>query len=247
MELYPFPHLLVENFLEPSFAKICQEEILSLGMDSFDRYSNLFEQKWTFRDKNNLPTNCKKLFEIFESEDFMDKLSNLVGEKLYKDPTKNWWGIHIYDNGDYLDIHSDAGIHPVTKQKKHITLGLYLSKDWKPENGGYLELWEGNSVLSEKPEITVCCKKILPKFNTLILFVNNTVAWHGNPEPVKVDKEKRIFVTLSYLSDKHDNGKEKAYFVKRPSDPENEEKDRLRILRADSEKCKNVYNVNVFK
>ena len=76
---------------------------------------------------------------------FVDKLSHIVGEKLYNDPTKHWWGVHKYRNGDKLDIHSDAGIHPICGDKKHVTLGIYLSKNWKEENKGHLEIWEGGS------------------------------------------------------------------------------------------------------
>ena len=35
-----------------------------------------------------------------------------------------------------LDIHVDAGLHPITKQKKQLTIGIYISKDWKEENIG---------------------------------------------------------------------------------------------------------------
>ena len=35
----------------------------------------------------------------------------------------------------------------------------------------------------------------------------------------------------------------KAFFVKRPEDPQDSEKDKLRLLRADTEKYKEVYRV----
>ena len=81
-----------------------------------------------------------------------------MGIKLFNDPTKNWWGIHIYDDGDYLDIHSDAGIHPVTRQKKHCTLGIYLSKNWKEDNGGHLEIWQGSDINMEERRLEKCTK-----------------------------------------------------------------------------------------
>ena len=57
------------------------------------------------------------------------------------------------------------------------------------------------------------------------------------------DGEKRIFLTLSYVSEKYDdlNKREKAFFVKHPDEPFNEEKDKMRLLRADATKCKEVY------
>jgi hypothetical protein len=51
-------------------------------------------------------------------------------------------------------------------------------------------------------------------------------------------------VTISYLSNETSSSdRVKALFVKRPQDPEDEEKDRLRMLRADPEKYKTVYKV----
>ena len=246
-ETKPYPHCSIEEILPEEFAKKCQQEILNIPNDFWDRYNNPFEQKFTLRDKNNLPENCQQLFDVLTSDETINILSNIVGEKLYNDPNKNWWGIHTYKNGDYLDIHSDAGNHPITKQKKHLTFGIYLSCNWKEENNGHLEIWDGDNVLNDDAKLFKCYSKILPSFNKMVMFTNKTNAWHGNPDPVIINKdEKRIFVTLSYISEKHhegmENNREKAFFVNRPNDLINEEKEHLRLLRADPNKCKDVYS-----
>ena len=50
---------------------------------------------------------------------------------------------------------------------------------------------------------------------------------------------------MSYLSEKHnegmENNREKAFFIKRPFEPYNLEKDKLRLLRADPFECKYIY------
>lgn len=245
--MVPYPHYVIENVLPIIFAQKCQKEIIDIPKKDWDRYNNPFEQKFTLRDKSKIPVNCQKLFELLTSQEVVNILSGIAGEQLYNDPNKNWWGIHTYENGDYLDIHSDAGNHPITKQKKHLTLGIYLSYNWKEENRGHLEIWDGDSVLNNDVKLTKCYANILPVFNKLVLFTNTTNAWHGNPEPVSIKTdEKRIFLTLSYVSEKHTDGmeniREKAFFVNRPNDPINLEKERLRLLRADPEKCKEVYN-----
>jgi len=57
-----------------------------------------------------------------------------------------------------------------------------------------------------------------------------------------------FFLTISYVSNKHnegmENNREKAFFISRPNDPINLEKDNLRLLRADPNKCINIYNTN---
>jgi UDP-N-acetylglucosamine 2-epimerase (non-hydrolysing) len=244
--IVPYPHCSLDDILPDDFAIKCKDEILNIPHDCWDRYDNPFEQKFTLRNKDNLPTHCKQLFDILTSEKVISILSDITGEKMINDPNKNWWGIHTYENGDYLDIHSDAGNHPITKQKKHITLGIYLSHNWKEENSGHLEIWDGDSVLKDDALISKLHTRILPTFNRLIMFTNTVNAWHGNPDPVKIyNDEKRIFLTLSYLSEKHsegmENNREKAFFVNRPNDEINEEKEKLRFIRADPDKCKNIY------
>lgn len=240
----PFPYLKLNNVLQEDFAKQIQKEILNIPNEEWDRYENPLEHKYTLRNKDNMPEKCSKLFKMLTSDDFIEYLSSIMGYEIKNDPTKNWWGIHKYDDGDHLDIHVDAGLHPKTKQKKQLTIGIYLSKDWKEENGGHLEMWKGENASNNDAKISECCYKILPQFNTLVLFECNDYAWHGNPKPVVCKNgEKRIFVTLSYLSEQYDdlNKKEKAFFVKRPEDPENKEKDKIRMMRCDPEKYKDVY------
>ena len=246
----PFPYIYLDNILDNNFALDCQQEILNIKNEDWDRYSNPFENKFTLRDKNNFPKNCQKLFEYLTSNIFLEELSSKIGTKLFNDPNKNWWGIHKYKNKDNLDIHCDAGLHPITNKKKHCTLGIYLSKNWKEENKGHLEIWNGDNITNDYPKLEKKIDSILPKFNRLVLFNCTDNAWHGNPEPVNIiNDEMRIFVTISYLSeefsDNYKNTNKKAFFIKRPNDPEDTEKDKLRLLRVDPDKYKEIYNINL--
>jgi Rps23 Pro-64 3,4-dihydroxylase Tpa1-like proline 4-hydroxylase len=180
---------------------------------------------------------------LFESDEFIEEVSRLCGHKLIRDETRNFWGCHTYTKGDKLDIHVDAGLHPTNKLKKQVTLGLYLSSNWKDEYGCQLEIWKGENAGLNNPTLYEKVDSIAPKFNRAVLFTCNDYAWHGNPEPANCPEEsKRIFVTISYLSsnDEDANKRVKALFIKRP---ENLEKDRLRLLRANHEKYKEVYRV----
>ena len=242
----PFPYMKIENVLSDTFAKKLQEEILQIPDEAWDRYENPLEHKYTLRDKNSLPVYCNKIFEKLTSQEMLDYLSSITGTEILNDSTKNWWGIHKYDHGDNLDIHVDAGIHPKTKQKKQVTVGIYLSKDWKEENGGHLEMWKGENASNNDAKIFKCMDKILPQFNTFVIFECNDYAWHGNPNPVVCkDGEKRLFLTLSYVSENYTdlNKKQKAFFVKRPEDPEDPEKDKIRMMRCDPDKYKDVYRI----
>jgi Rps23 Pro-64 3,4-dihydroxylase Tpa1-like proline 4-hydroxylase len=242
----PYPHMYQDNFLDEEFAQKIQKEILEISDEAWDRYENPFESKFTLRDKLSFPKNLNRLFEELQSDEFVNQLSELVGYKLFLDPTRNFWGIHKYNNGDKLDIHVDAGLHPTTKQKKQVTLGIYLSANWKEEYGCQLEVWRGENAAVNDAKIYEKIISIAPLFNRIILFTCNDYAWHGNPEPAHCPEgSKRIFVTISYLSENYEdlNKRQKAYFVARPNDPINLEKDKLRLLRADPEKYMDIYRV----
>ena len=228
-ESKPFGYMIKDNFLKSDYALKIQEEILALSPDLWDRYENPFENKYTYHDKFNLPTLTNQLFRELESLD----LKSLSETPLYNDPSRHFWGIHKFKSGDHLDLHLDAGIHPHTNLKKKITLGIYLtSTTWKEENGGQLELWEGDEKC-----VSSCATKVSPRFNRMILFDNTDHSWHGTPDPVHCDEDQfRIFLTMSYMTDldpftKHT--KRRAYFVPRPQVIWSEEKLRVRDLRSD--------------
>lgn len=245
--IYPFPHMFQDNFLENNIALRLQNEILAIDDKEWDRYSNCFEQKFTLRDKYNFPPLLMELFNKFTSETFIKELSNICGYELILDTTRNFWGVHKYNKGDKLDIHVDAGYHPTLSLKKQITVGLYLSYNYTEDNKCALEIWNGENVTIPNCKLINKVNEIAPLFNRFIMFTCNDISWHGNPEPLNTDDPtcKRIFITISYLSTNNTdkNQYKKAYFIARPNDPEDKAKDEYRKLRADPEKAKCVYRL----
>lgn len=241
-------YITIDNFVDESIALKYQTEILQQPNDVWDRYNNCFEQKYTYRDKNNLPHNITHLFNELSSTEFINNLRTLTNLPLQNDPNKLFWGIHVFENGDKLDIHVDAGRHLFTHLIKAVTIGIYLSYEWKEENGGYLEFWSGDPSYIDNPKLYECIRTISPIFNRCIIFENNDTSWHGSPtECICNTNEKRIFVTMSYLMEgphtSFTNEKYKALFINRPNDPHDNEKDEMRKLRANPDTCKKIYNV----
>jgi UDP-N-acetylglucosamine 2-epimerase (non-hydrolysing) len=187
----------ITNFLPHDQAVNYQAEILSYDDSCWNRYDNPFEKKWSCKHKDL----CAKIF----SDAFKTDLENKFGP-LEVDEHRHFWGIHKFENGDFLDLHLDAGVHPVLKLKKHVTVGLYLSKNWSSsKNGGDLEFWSPTDLMYKVPS----------EFNTLVVFENTLNSWHGSPTPVVCSKdETRIFVTVSYLSKMSPvSTKERAQFL----------------------------------
>lgn len=250
LQSFPFPYKKQEQFLDPQFAIELQNEIMNISSDAWDRYDNPFEQKYTLRDKFNFPPCLTRLFDELTSSEFVLELSKLVGYDLKLDTTRNFWGVHTYGPGDKLDIHVDAGLHPTLGLKKQVTLGIYLSYEWLEEYGCQLEIWRGENSVKNDAKLFEKVNSIAPLFNRLVLFTCNDYAWHGNPESANCPSEsRRIFVTLSYLSEnfEDENKRMKAFFVARPGDDPDQEKDKLRLLRADPEKYKEIYRIYTFE
>ncbi len=238
-DLAPFPHVVIDDAIDPQLAYLVRDEILTLPLNMFDRLNNYFEQKYLLRVKTGLPHGLSALFAFLESDEFVAYLSKLSGFNLKANKDRHFHGVHIFDNNDYLDVHCDAARY--AGANKTVTVGLYLSKNW--QEGAELEIWEGESCknfverLPSMPKLTKLRSTIFPKFNRMVIFVNNEVAWHGvsKPQGTNPDDARRVFVTASYLCyDGNDiDGRAKALFVKRPGDPEDAEKDAIRIKRAD--------------
>lgn len=241
-------YLVLDDILDNEQALEIQTEILSIPYNRWDRYENPFEQKNTLRDKHNLPIQTTELFKYLNCPYFLDQLTKLSGYEILEDKSRNWWGIHIFNHNDKLDIHVDAGRHPVNGLKKLITLGIYFSYHWSSSNGGNIEFWKGTNASDNNAILDSCIVSIEPKFNRLILFECNDYSWHGAPEPCKYfNDEQRIFLTCSYLADIPQdtphltNNRKKAFFIAKPNEPLDIEKQTLRLLRCDENKYKDIY------
>lgn len=251
----PFPHVVADGFLPQDLADQAFSEIVGLERTLFDRYNNPFEQKWTLRDKFALPNYTKSVFDILESDNFVKHFSMSLGIQLYSDPTRHYHGVHLFEQNDTLDVHVDAGIHPMIQKRKLVTIGLYLSDpSYNPaQHHGQLELWHGDDIsTSERPRVYSCAKKIDPLHNRAVFFLCSNKAWHGVPS--KYMGNVRIFMTVSLLCDDLcptitplcSNVRTRAYFARRVDEPDSLEKDELRELRASS-KAADVYrSLNTF-
>jgi hypothetical protein len=163
----------------------------------------------------------------------------MFGVALYTDRYRHYCGGFKYMRGDKLDVHVDAGIHPQSKLRKHVTAVLYLGNGTTP-----LELWEGENCTSDNPQAVSLAAAIQPQHGTLVVFENNDHGWHG--VPICNDEGPRVVVTVSYLSDSinaFENKRERAFFVPRPWEEWTAQQYELRNKRADPERYREVYRV----
>jgi Rps23 Pro-64 3,4-dihydroxylase Tpa1-like proline 4-hydroxylase len=167
-------------------------------------------------------------------------LEKITGIKdLIPDPTFHTAGMHLAKKGGKIDVHLDYNIHPKLNLLRCVNLILFLSPDWKEEWGGKLELWDA--------KMEYCVKKIMPVFNQAIIFTTNDISYHGQPEPIMCPEgETRKTLTLWYHSEMKEPVSERyrGLFFKRPQDPDDAFVDKVREMRADPERAKEVYVID---
>lgn len=227
----------LNNFLDPHVLISCLEEVDHLKLD---RYNNPFEQKWFLADKAELIKDGSYLRTAFVDLFSMDAckwVSRILNLPIYQADFMHYGGVFVYEQGDYLSPHVDAGLHPHTPHlRKVATALLYLTP-------ATLQTWRGDLCTQTDPTIWLPTDHQI-KANTAIVFANTDDAWHGVPTVVHLG-EKRIVLTVSYMalpefqSMRFRNTRNYAYFAKRVG--EGNELDELRKLRSTDPST--VYNM----
>lgn len=234
----PFPHIVIDNFLESDLAEKLYNNFPDHNADFWLKYNNPIEKKLLYNHlDDNMPKPIKEALLYLNGDDVLQKLTELTGiEKLVSDPGLHGGGMHCSKRGGKLDVHIDYSIHPKLNLERRINLILYLSKDWKEEYGGCLELWD--------KDVENCVKKVYPVFNRAVIFNTGDISYHGHPDPIQCpDNNSRKSLALYYLTVPRDEATKryKARFVARPQDPKSEEIEQFRLKRSGLTTAKDLY------
>ena len=91
-------------------------------------------------------------------------------------------------------MHADFNWHKQMRLDRRINLLIYLNKDWQPEYGGNLELWD--AAMSHK------VAEYAPLFNRCVIFNTTDKSFHGNPKPVSCppDRSRRSLAFYYYTN-----------------------------------------------
>ena len=203
----PFPHIVIDNFLEKKIAEIAYNELSKFDVWDHDPtdYSKLAQQNKFFMPSPNYKEDLElmkkdsvtafQILQFLNSDITLRFLEKLTGIKnLIPDPTFTGGGYHKIKAGGKLAIHADYNIHPHTKLHRRINLLVYLNPNWIEEWGGNLELWNKN--LTEKTHA------IAPMFNRAVIFNITDDAYHGHPEPLRCpDNQARYSMALYYFTE----------------------------------------------
>lgn len=171
----PFPHIVIENFLVPEFARAVAasypdfESATNVGL----QFAKVNERrKVQVCDQKLFPPPVKQLADLVNGAAFLGLLERMTGiPKLLADDTFGGGGIHETAAGGWLDVHVDFNFFEERQWHRRLNLLVFLNETWPEAWGGELELWD------EKVER--CHRSVLPVLNRAVLFETSQISYHG--------------------------------------------------------------------
>jgi hypothetical protein len=147
----------------------------------------------------------RHLLAELSSMAFLDFLSALSGiEGLIADPHFRGAGLSVTLPGGHLALHADFNRDRTRHLLRKITVIYYVGRDWQPEWGGALELW--NEARTE------CEARYLPLLDRLLVMAHGDAFWHGHPAPLACPPDRfRASVAAYYYVAEPSSGEEESH------------------------------------
>jgi hypothetical protein len=209
----PYPHIVIDDFLEPEAAKAAIAEFPSLDPERWNNYLHVNERKFSHTDSSTWGPTLRQILEELNSPRFVRFIDMLLGmDNLIADPSLEGGGLHQSTTGGFLNVHADYTVHPHNRKwQRRANILLYLNDDWKPEYGGALELWSA--------DMKECVERVLPVANRVLIFTTDATSFHGHPEPMRCPEGvARRSLALYYFSVEEDPLVRSTEYRPRPGD-----------------------------
>lgn len=205
--ILPTKYAAIDNLLPEEIAR----KIASVfpPLEEMRLLDSFREKKYTSKSLEKFDPLIAAITFAFQDERVIQKVAELTRIKdAVGDPNLYAGGISAMTRGHFLQPHLDNSHDFEQKNYRVLNLLYYVTPDWKPENGGNLELW--NEKVTEAVEIPSL-------FNRLVLMSTNDKSFHSVNE-VKADGA-RYCISNYYFSPESPNGYETShvtYFQARP-------------------------------
>jgi len=162
VESFPFPHIVVEDFLD--------EDTLDLVIDALAGLEYNFSESDLFSYWASV-----RLTDI--DHPALNVLREDLGDKAWRNKVAKAFQVaklskidmaaYVYGLGDFLLPHDDQ------VEDRVIAYSLHLTPDLEENDGGSLDLFEAGKEGKSK-----LVKRIIPKFNSLNMFEVSPTSWH---------------------------------------------------------------------
>ena len=213
----PFPHVVIDDFLDTSFI-----DGLLAEFPAFDRGNVVGDDgrpggKSTLDKVRSLGDAYRRLDDAIKSPAFLAAIGRLTGiDGLLYDPWYLGGGTHENLNGMSLDPHVDFNFHPSERWHRRLNLIIYLNPVWEQAWGGNLELFhDPNEEATPRQSVT-------PVFNRCVIFETSERSWHAFDQialPARhIDLSRRSIALYFYTKDRPEEeiaDRHTTYYVKR--------------------------------
>lgn len=188
----PFKHVVIDDLFPDTLLDRLVDEVPPITRDNFVQHHDDHQTKFGLRSAIALKEEGFQFVSFLHSASFLYLLSEITGIwGLLPDPYLEGGGYHIIPPGGKFDVHLDRKTDYATGLRRRLAFITYLNKDWKPEYGGQLELWNAAG--------TRCEASVIPMFNRTIIFEVADGNYHGHPQPVAApDKRARKSFAVYY-------------------------------------------------
>lgn len=167
----PYKHIILDNFLNTEIANRLFENFPSIEKLN-KHYKGLNENKSEGSNFSDFDPVFAQVREQIMSPAFAAWVAQVTGiPGVFVTEDNLGTGLHQGTDGSFLDIHVDFNIHHIRNVHRRLNMLLYLNRDWKPEYGGAMEMWNADMTKLEK--------KVSPDFNRCLIFETSDISYHG--------------------------------------------------------------------
>jgi len=207
----PCKYLVMEDFFTDEIAHALFENFPSISDLNVKRKSLNEDKSEDYHFERWHPA-FTKIREAIQSPQWGEMLCKITGiDGLHTTSDALGSGVHQGKNGSYVDVHIDVNMNPKLGLWRRINLLVYLNRDWKPEYGGDLELWN--------KEMTECVVKVPPTFNTAVIFYTDDNSPHGYKKiNIPEGESRKSFYTYYYTKPEEGVHYRDSKFISRPDD-----------------------------
>lgn len=214
----PFPHLCVDDILDPLFAEEIWQSFPSYveAKQMGKEFAAVNEKrKIQITDVRKFPAPIRELHDLLASDDFVAWVGELFGiDHLLADPDLSGGGIRETNAGGHLDVHIDFNLIEAKQWHRRVNLLFYFNKQWQEEWGGYLDIWD--------KDVKHRRGYFAPQFNRVAGFATGRHSWHGvTPVRCPEGEMRKSFAVYYYTKESPegwDGQKHSTIFKARPDE-----------------------------
>jgi hypothetical protein len=201
----PFPWLVIDDFLTPSFVERLLADFPQPG-PAYDKYCVGDDGRpgpnYANPDPATFAGSFRELDTLLSSAAWLNWLSTVTGiPNLEYDPDYFGGGIRESRAQVFLPPHIDFNYHPRTLSHRRLNLLIYLNEDWQEEWGGAIQVHRDPRIHRTDNLIA----SFAPILNRCFLFETSERSWHGfNRLMPPAGRSRRAFTIYYYTKHRPD-------------------------------------------